>query len=102
MEDVGWISTNAGNTTHPVGGKLPNELGLYDMSGNVFEWCWDWSGGSMAGANPKGAATGSYRVLRGGSWNFDEYLARVGYRGYHYLPYLADNYYGVRVVVGSP
>ena len=102
VEDVGWISTNAGNTTHPVGGKLPNELGLYDMSGNVFEWCWDWSGGSMAGANPKGAATGSYRVLRGGSWNFDEYLARVGYRGYHYLPYLADNYYGVRVVVGSP
>jgi len=68
---VAWHVGNSGNSAHPVGTKAPSSLGLYDMSGNVFEWCWDWYGTYPQGAqtNPLGAASGSYRVLRGGSWS---------------------------------
>ena len=68
--DVAWYWDNSGSTTHPVGTKAPNELGLYDMSGNVFEWCYDaWSDPLATGTftNPIGTA-GSNRVVRGGSW----------------------------------
>jgi formylglycine-generating enzyme required for sulfatase activity/FKBP-type peptidyl-prolyl cis-trans isomerase/ribosomal protein L37E len=70
VDAVGWYSENSRDRTHPVGTKAPNSLGLYDMSGNVYEWCWDWKGDYSNGAqtNPAGAASGSYRVLRGGSW----------------------------------
>jgi formylglycine-generating enzyme required for sulfatase activity len=66
---VAWYDANSGDTTHAVGTKAPNELGLYDMSGNVWEWCWDWYKDSYdAGAqrNPLGASSGDNRVLRGG------------------------------------
>jgi len=69
---VAWYDENSGGTTHPVGKKLPNGLGIFDMSGNVWEWCQDWFGDypSSSVTDPKGPSSGSLRVLRGGSWNF--------------------------------
>ena len=72
--------------THTVGTKKPNALGIYDMSGNVWEWCNDWYGDYSIGGvtNPKGASTGSYRVIRGGSWFSNSILSRVSFRNDNY------------------
>ncbi len=89
LDEVGWYRENSNNKTHPVAAKQPNELGIYDMSGNVREWCSDWFSENYyveckqqeAMENPTGSPIGSNRVLRGGSWNFNAQLCRSAYRG---------------------
>ena len=83
IDDVAWYRNNSGSKTHNVGTKAPNELGIYDMSGNVWEWCQDWYGDyhGYSQTNPTGPSSGSFRVFRGGSWfNNFAWLCRVAYR----------------------
>ncbi|MBC8415861.1 MAG: SUMF1/EgtB/PvdO family nonheme iron enzyme [Candidatus Cloacimonetes bacterium] len=93
INDVAWYSSNSGGKTHSVGTKKANELGIYDMSGNVWEWCWDWKGSysSNSQTNPKGASTGLLRVDRGGGWIIYAEFCRVAYRGSCYPDYSRIN-----------
>lgn len=102
---VAWYSGNSGYTSHPVGTKAPNGLGLYDMSGNLYEWCWDWYSSSYYSSssqnNPTGPASGSSRVVRGGSWGDCADLCRVAKR-YNFYPDSSGDVVGFRLCRAVP
>ena len=104
LGDYAWYKDNSNSTTHEVGTKKANAFGLYDMSGNVYEWCWNWftseyDENTEGGNNPTGSSAGSYRVYRGGSWYGDSDSCAVSCR-YYYGPSIC-NLLGFRVVRAS-
>lgn len=98
LDRVAWYEDNSDDETHNVGEKNCNELGLYDMSGNVWEWCWDWYDDEInGGKNPTGPSSGLYRVKRGGSFFYDGCFCAVDYRDTN-GPNNLDGEYGFRLV----
>ena len=100
LGDYVWYNYNSGSKTHPVGGKKPNAWGLYDMHGNVWEWCEDWYDEDYYASSPRedpcNSTAGPYRVVRGGSWNLISWICRSAFR-YRYFPAYWYYFYGFRV-----
>ena len=100
LDKYAWYAGNSSDKTHAVGTKLPNRWDLYDMHGNVWEWCMDWYGEYKGGStsDPRGADSGEYRVLRGGGWHFDGLDCRAADRNWSFS-YGAFSLAGFRVGV---
>ena len=100
ISDVAWYDENSGSKTHPVGTKQANELGIYDMTGNVWEWCSDWysSYSSSSQTNPTGSDSGSARVSRGGGWFNDASYCRLSVR-FYYTPDFRLDILGLRLAL---
>jgi formylglycine-generating enzyme required for sulfatase activity len=100
LGDYAWFKDNSQEQTHPVGQKKPNPWDLYDMHGNVREWCQDWHGeySAKSATDPTGPATGSNRVLRGGSWERNAMCSRSAFR-FNYVASLRYSDFGLRVVM---
>jgi formylglycine-generating enzyme required for sulfatase activity len=101
-DEVAWYDANSGDRLHPVGQNKPNELGLYDMSGNLCEWYWDWYGADYYASSPSddptgpvtptiGTVRGGERARRSGSWHEGADLSRIAARSFDYASYAGDN-----------
>jgi formylglycine-generating enzyme required for sulfatase activity len=100
VDAVAWYDGNSGRSTHTVGTKAANSLGIYDMSGNVWEWCWDWFGNYSSGsqADPRGHSSGAYRVIRGGGWSASAAYVSSANRDYGCTPSYRSHGLGFRLV----